>query len=85
MRQSPRDDDVEPDDDEDEWHDDDDADDGYVPCPYCGGTMLEAADHCPECDRWITREDLPQKRHPWWIIVVILILLGTMVLSVLPF
>ena len=69
--------------DDEEW--DDDSDDGYVPCPHCGETMLEAADHCPACNRWITREDLPQKTYSWWVIAVILMLLLTMGLSVVPF
>jgi hypothetical protein len=73
-------------DDENDWHEveDDDADEGYIPCPHCGGTMLEAADHCPACDRWITNEDLPNKRHAWWVVVVVVILLATAVISILP-
>jgi predicted nucleic acid-binding Zn ribbon protein len=72
--------------DDDDWQDeqDDDADEGYVPCPHCGGTMLEAADYCPGCRRWISREDQPQRRQPWWIVIVVLILLATLLMSVLP-
>lgn len=74
------------DDSSEDWQDesDDDYENGYVSCPHCGGTMLEAADHCPSCNRWITREDLPQKRQPWWIMIVVLILLATLIMSVLP-
>ena len=71
------------DDDDDDWPDDDD--DGYVTCPHCGEMMLEAADYCPSCDRWITSEGLPPKRHPWWIAIVILVLLAMIILSILPF
>ncbi len=80
MRHSPD------DDDDDDWQGDEevDSDDGYLPCPHCGETMLEAADHCPACNRWITNEDPPNKRHPWWIVAVVLILLATIVMSVLP-
>jgi hypothetical protein len=69
--------------DDDDWNDDTDeeSDDGYIPCPFCGETMLEAADHCPACDRWMTSEDTPARQHSWWVIVVILILLLTTVLS----
>ncbi len=76
--------------DEDEsWQDepDDEEDDGYVPCPHCGGLMLEAADYCPECRRWITSEDVSQRQRrqqPMWIVVVVLILLATIVLSIFP-
>jgi uncharacterized OB-fold protein len=72
---------------DDDWGDDTDeeSDDGYIPCPHCGETMLEAAEHCPACNRWITNEDMPKKRSSWWVIAVILILLVTMVLSVVPF
>lgn len=63
---------------------DDDFEDDYRSCPHCGRTMLEAADHCPGCNRWITREDLPQTRQPLWIVIVALILLATFVFAVLP-
>ena len=70
------------DDDDDEPNNDDDE--GYVPCPHCGQTMLEAADYCPSCRRWITTEDLPAKPRPGWIVIIVLILLVTIVFSVLP-
>ncbi len=77
---------------DDDWQDegwddetDEDSDDGYIPCPHCGETMLEVADHCPACNRWITSEDLPRKQYSWWVVVVILILLLMMVLSGVPF
>jgi len=69
---------------DDGWDDVDDSDDGYMPCPHCGATMLEDAEYCPACDRWMTSEDQPDKRHPWWIIVVIGALILVMILSVLP-
>jgi len=65
-------------------NDDDDDDEGYVPCPHCGETMLEAADYCPSCRRWITTEDRPEKPRPGWMVILILILLFTIVFSVLP-
>ena len=73
---------TESEDDEDRWQDDDEEDDdGYIPCPHCGETMLEAADHCPYCDRWISSEEVATTRHPWWIIVVALILLFVFLLT----
>jgi hypothetical protein len=70
----------EADDDDEEWPEDDEND-HYIPCPYCGETMLEAADYCPACERWISNEDLPPKRHPWWIVAVILVLIAAVLLS----
>lgn len=70
------------DDDSDEFDDDDD---GYIPCPYCGETMLEAADYCPSCQRWITSEDRPAKKLSWWVIAIIVVLIGTMLLSTVGF
>lgn len=71
------------DDDEQEWQDEDES--SYIPCPNCGETMLEDAEYCPACDRWITSEDQPQKRQSWWIVVIILALIATMIFTVLPF
>ena len=70
--------------DDEDWPDEDE-DEGYVPCPHCGETMLEAADHCPSCNQWITAEDVPIKRKPWWIVVVVVVLIATCVLSILQF
>ncbi len=71
---------------DDGWYDesDEEPDEGYIPCPHCGETMLEAADHCPACNRWITAEDMQRKQNSWWVIAIIVILLFTMVLSVVP-
>lgn len=66
--------------------DDDDAgdgwDDSYVTCPHCGETMLEDAEYCPYCDRWMTNEST--KKLPWWVVVVVLLLIATMIISVIP-
>ena len=77
------------DEENDDWpgnddNDNDDDNEGYVPCPHCGETMLEAADYCPSCRRWITTEDRPAKPRPGWMVILILILLVTIVFSVLP-
>ncbi len=63
----------------DDWDndlDEDDEDDGYIDCPYCGQTMLEDAEYCPSCDRWITSEDSPKPAQPLWIIVGIALCLA---------
>jgi hypothetical protein len=74
--------------DDDGWNEDetDDDDDGYVPCPYCGETMLEDAEYCPSCDRWISSEDIPRK--PWliWMVaLIVLCLVGLVVGAMRPF
>ena len=75
------------DDDDDDWDEDGDSDtgddDGYVPCPYCGETMLEDAEHCPSCNRWITSEDMPRKSLPTWMVVVIVLCLAGLILGAL--
>ncbi|MCX7395036.1 MAG: hypothetical protein NTW75_13035 [Planctomycetales bacterium] len=55
---------------------DDWDDDGYIDCPFCGKTMLEDAEYCPSCDRWLTSEGLPKQDPPLWIIIGIVLCLG---------
>ena len=71
---------------DEDWGDDSD-DDGTIPCPYCGESMLEAADYCPSCDRWITDETPGgRKSLPTWAIVLIVILLLVFLFSAIaPF
>ncbi len=68
------------DDSDTDW-DEDDEDDGYVPCSYCGEPMYEEGGYCSACERWITREDIPGKTMAPWMVVIILILLGTLIFS----
>ena len=53
--------------------DDDDAEDddqeATVPCPYCGRQIHEDAQRCPSCEQYISAEDAPPARKPWWIVV----------------
>ncbi len=58
--------------DDDDWDDDepvDEDDDGLAPCPYCGSEILEDSERCPRCESYISREDAPYRRKPWWIII----------------
>lgn len=71
------------DDDDDEAWDEDDEDDGYIPCPHCGEPMYEEAGYCSSCERWISREDVAQRKLPAWMIMVIVALLGTFILGAL--
>lgn len=59
---------------EEEWDDDPDADEGEdeedtIPCPYCRRDIHEDAQRCPYCESYISREDAPPGRKPWWIIL----------------
>jgi len=63
-------------DDETEWDGDDgdefgaeDDDEPTVPCPHCGTEVHEDAQQCPHCERYISAEDAPPARKPWWIII----------------
>lgn len=66
---------------------DDDYDSGYadgdddeeptVHCPYCRGEVHEEAQKCHHCDHYLSREDSPSERRPWWFYVVIAFCLYT--------
>lgn len=81
MRRRSRDDDSD-EFDNDEFNNDWD-DDGYIPCPHCGETMLEDADYCPACERWITDGTTNKPRSPLWVAIVAALLLGLMLTSLL--
>jgi hypothetical protein len=48
---------------------DDEDDDGTIPCPYCRNSIHEDSERCPHCHTYISREDAPYARKPWWIIL----------------
>jgi hypothetical protein len=50
------------------WEDFDDEDDGTMPCPYCRRPIHEEAERCPHCERYLSDEDAPTARKPWWVI-----------------
>jgi hypothetical protein len=64
------------DDDESDWGGDDDEgdeagddDEATVACPYCKRLIHEDAQRCPYCEQYVSAEDAPRSRKPWWIIV----------------
>jgi hypothetical protein len=60
-----------------DWDDEDDEvdelpdedEESTIPCPYCERLIYEDAERCPYCERYISREDAPPERKPWWIIL----------------
>jgi len=66
-----------PDDEEDEEDgypsEDDDEDDDTIPCPFCRRQIYEQAEQCPYCQKYISQEDAPPSRKPWWFVVAFLL------------
>jgi uncharacterized paraquat-inducible protein A len=61
----------EPDSDDSEWEPDDslDEDEPTIECPGCGREIHEDSPRCPHCERYLSTEDSPPPRKPWWIVV----------------
>jgi hypothetical protein len=53
---------------DEDWPDDWDEE-PTIPCPYCRRDVLEDAERCPYCEHYLSKEDAPRERKPWWIIV----------------
>ena len=47
---------------------DDEDGDETIPCPHCRRPVYEDAERCPQCGRYLSREDRPWRR-PWWLLV----------------
>lgn len=67
---------------DDDWEDDESSsdesgdDDGYtMPCPHCKRPIHEDAQRCPYCEHYLSEEDRPPARKPWWIVAGALICL----------
>lgn len=60
-------------DDGGDW--DDEETDATTPCPYCGEAIYEDAPRCPHCERYVSAEDAPPARKPWWLIPGLLVCL----------
>ncbi|HEV3237609.1 MAG TPA: hypothetical protein VGZ25_11515 [Gemmataceae bacterium] len=48
---------------------DDEDDEPTIACPYCRKQIHEDSQRCPYCERYISDEDSPPSRKPWWIII----------------
>ena len=49
-------------------------------CPYCGKAVYEGAEVCPHCRSYISEEDQPARRRPWWILAAVGLTLAAIVL-----
>jgi hypothetical protein len=54
---------------DEDWPDEDDNDEPTIPCPHCRREVLEDAERCPYCEHYLSREDAPPQRKPWWVVV----------------
>ena len=54
-------------------YDDDEA--ATVPCPYCRHEIHEESERCPHCGNYISEEDPPPSRKPWWIVIGVVVCL----------
>lgn len=69
---------------DDEWDDDyesgdcdgvDKDGDATVSCPYCSRDIPEDTPRCPYCETYISEEDAPPAKKPWWIVIGVVICL----------
>ncbi len=52
------------------WTDDDEErDEPTIPCPYCRQPIHEESQRCPRCGNWISEENSPPSRKPWWLVL----------------
>jgi hypothetical protein len=59
--------------DEDEWEDEDEE--STIPCPYCKRDIHADTPRCPYCEQYISEEDTPPARKPWWLVIGVLVCL----------
>jgi hypothetical protein len=53
----------------------DDEEESTIPCPYCKREIHEDSPRCPYCENYISGEDAPRSRKPWWMIIGLLLCL----------
>lgn len=64
---------------------DDDADDETEPCPHCGKPVYHDAERCYFCGMYLSREDAPAHRRPWWFVLGVVLSLAVVGWWILSF
>jgi MYXO-CTERM domain-containing protein len=56
---------------EDDWEEEFDSEDEEptVPCPSCRRPIHEDSPRCPHCGHYVSEEDAPPGRKPWWLVL----------------
>ena len=63
------DDDFESDDDNSDLPSSVDDEEPTIPCPYCRTQIHEDSQRCPHCENYVSQEDAPSPRRPWWLFI----------------
>lgn len=56
-------------DEEEEYVPDAEEDDATIACPHCQEAIHSQSEQCPHCGFYISEEDVPPSRRPWWIVL----------------
>ncbi len=52
-----------------DWEPEPDTPSETISCPYCRREIHEDSVRCPGCGNYLSEEDTPPSRKPWWIIL----------------
>ena len=59
----------------DEHDVDESEDEDTYPCPECGREVYDHADRCPHCDSNVSHRQLHRTGKPWWVYLVVALLM----------
>ena len=54
----------------------DDDEEPTIPCPYCRREIHEDSQRCPGCGNYLSEEDAPPGRKPWWLVLGVVFAFG---------